>query len=432
MLRLLIFGWLVHLPAVSAAVEFAAPRQVDERRAAQVGLRKIVGRHLWLYTDLRPSDAVDSLPVVFDAAVPLWAEYFQVDMMQLRNWRMQGFLIQDRAKFAAIGLLPKENPEFTTGFSIGNELWLVEQPSDYFRRHLLLHEGTHGFMAKYSRDTGQSGDTGPGWYKEGMAELMGTHRWHDGKLRLRVMPASRAAVPMWGRIKLVREAYRAGVSLDLPAIMNFNKRRAFSTNEYAWCWAFCQFLDSHPRWQAKFHQLPKHVGEQRFNKRFRHDMREEWPELLIEWRAFVAALDYGYDNERMAMQHRSISPVTEKATTTIAADRGWQSTGWQLQAGQEYQVTAKGRYQIAHDGAPWPCEPGGVTLKYHEGYPLGLLLGAWRSTANHGFSEPIAIGLAARLKPSDDVVLYLRVNDSPAQLSDNRGTLSVSIRPVAD
>jgi len=38
------------------------------------------------------------------------------------------------------------------------------------------------------------------------------------------------------------------------------------------------------------------------------------------------------------------------------------------------------------------------------------------------------MGLAAKLKPPEDAVLYLRVNDSPAQLSDNRGTLDASIR----
>lgn len=429
MLRRVIAIGLLQLTAVAVAAEPGAPRQVDERRAARVGLRKIVGQHLRLYTDLPPSDAVDSLPVVFDAAVPLWAKYFGVDYAGLRNWRMQGYLIQDRAKFAALDLLPKENREFTNGFSIGQELWLVEQPSDYFRRHLLLHEGTHGFM--YS----QLGDTGPGWYMEGMAELLGTHRWQDGQLSLRVMPASRREVPMWGRIRLVRDAYREGKQLELAAVMGLDKRRALSTDEYAWCWALCEFLDSHPRWQEKFRGLSEKVDEPRFNKRFRYLFRKEWPELLTEWRAFVATLDYAYDAQRMAMEHRASEPVQNEASVTIAADRGWQSTGWELAAGEEYQVVAKGRYQIAQDpiakgAAPWPCEPGGVTIEYHEGRPLGMLIGAWRSEADGQFSKPLAIGLQAKLKPAEDAVLYLRVNDSAAQLSDNRGSLDASIRPV--
>ena len=37
-------------------------RQVDERRAAQVGIRRVDGRHLRLYTDLPHGDTVDGLP----------------------------------------------------------------------------------------------------------------------------------------------------------------------------------------------------------------------------------------------------------------------------------------------------------------------------------------------------------------------------------
>ena len=65
----------------------------------------------------------------------------------------------------------------------------------------------------------------------------------------------------------------------------------------------------------------------------------------------------------------------------IAADRGWQSSGVWLEAGKTYHVAASGRYQIAveknGDGEKaWSCEPGGVTIEYHDGRPLGELLGA--------------------------------------------------------
>ncbi|MCG8450332.1 MAG: hypothetical protein MI725_12245, partial [Pirellulales bacterium] len=65
---------------------------------------------------------------------------------------------------------------------------------------------------------------------------------------------------------------------------------------------------------------------------------------------------------------------------------------------------------------------------YHAGQPLGKLLGAWRSE-DDSFSEPVALGFQATLKPSRDAVLYLRVHDSPAKLSDNQGQLSASIAP---
>ena len=86
-------------------------------------------------------------------------------------WRMTGFLMKDKARFAERGLLPGDLPPFAHGYSRGRNLWLYEQPSDYYRRHLLLHEGTHGFMNTIL------GGCGPPWYMEGMAELLGTHRW---------------------------------------------------------------------------------------------------------------------------------------------------------------------------------------------------------------------------------------------------------------
>jgi len=394
-------------------------RQVDERRAGQVGIRKIVGRHLRLYTDLPASNAVDELPVVFDAAVEQWAEYFGVPQRRVARWKMQGFLMQDKAKFAALKLLPKTNSDFANGYTQGHELWLAEQPSDYYRRHLLLHEGTHGFMHTFL------GNVGPGWYSEGMAELLGTHRWEEGQLKLNTMPTDREEVPMWGRIKLIRDASRSGASLGLSAVLGLDQQRVLSTDQYAWCWGLCKFLDSDPQWQPKFRQLYKHVSDPKFNQYFRETFGDA--QMEQEWKAFVATLDYGYDAERMAVVHTAVSEGQPEGTVEIAADRGWQATGWQLRAGQRYEITATGRFQIAQDSQPWPCEPGGVTLRYNGGQPLGILLGAIQSANGNSFAEPVVIGLQRTLEPDRDGQLYLRVNDSPAQLSDNKGSLRATL-----
>ena len=396
-------------------------RRVDERRAAQVGIRRVESRHLRLYTDLPSGDAVDGLGNVFDAAVDAWTQYFGIPLERTARWRMQGFLIEDRAKFAALGLLPEANSDFAHGFCQGGELWLVEQPSNYYRRHLLLHEGTHGFMHAFV------GDVGVGWYWEGMAELLGTHRWEEGRLELRQLPDDRDEVPMWGRITLVRESE----PLSLPALLTLGQGRALTTDEYAWCWALCKFLDSHPRWGDKFRDLQSIVAEKDFNKRFRAAFQDDWADLLFEWQAFVAELDYGYDIEAMTVVHKDPTEVTAGAKVQISADRGWQSTGWLLKSGKSYQISAAGRFEIAReDGKPWPCEPGGVTLDYHDGHPLGMLLGVLRPTDPDraaDFSEPIPVGLGTTVTPGSDAILYLRVNDWPGRLSDNGGTLEASV-----
>jgi len=403
------------------------PRRVDERRAALAGIRRIDGRHLQLYTDLPPGDAVDGLGNVFDAAVEKWGEYFGISPEHTARWRMQGFLIEDRAKFAALGLLPETNPDFVNGYCQGRELWLAEQPSDYYRRHLLLHEGTHGFMYSFL------GERAPGWYMEGMAELLGTHSWRNGRLELRKLPADRDDVPMWGRIKLVQESK----ALPLSAVLALGEGRALSTDEYGWCWALCKFLDSHPQRGARFRQLSEQLDEQNLNRRFREIYEQDWADMVFEWQAFIAALDYGFDIEAMTVMHSRASPVEAEQEVSVRTDRGWQSTGWRLKAGETYTITATGRYEISGtetdgESQPWPCEPGGVTLEYHDGLPLGMLVGLLRpfdeeNSAN--ISERFPVGLEARVTPQNDSILYLRVNDWPDRLSDNQGMLQVSIVP---
>ena len=75
-----------------------------------------------------------------------------------------------------------------------------------------------------------------------------------------------------------------------------------------------------------------------------------------------------------------------------------------------------------------------MTIDYHDGRPLGMLLGAIDSRDERAAGgepdrspNPVAIGLHATLKPTASGTLYLRVNDSAGKLDDNRGTLTVKI-----
>ncbi len=117
----------------------------------------------------------------------------------------------------------------------------------------------------------------------------------------------------------------------------------------------------------------------------------------------------------------------------VAADRGWQSAGVTLEAGKTYHLRATGRFQVATDPQPWPSGPGGVTIRYWERKPLGMLLAAvhpepFDPRTESSLLKPIAIGEEATLRPEASGTLYLRINDSPAELADNAGSLEVQIR----
>jgi hypothetical protein len=428
-------------------VEFVAwPQQsraetvqpIDEARAESAGIRKLTSKHLVLYTDAPNSPAVDRLPEDFDKAVPRWAAYFSIDPAKTDNWQPRAFLVADGRRFAALGLLPPGHEEFENGISIDSQIWLREQPTDYYRRHLLLHEGTHAFMTAFLRGCG------PGWYMEGTAELLGTHRIdpQTGELTLGVMPRSRDEVPMLGRVKLIHDAIADHRTLTFPAVMALEGRKQLGNEAYAWCWAAAKFLDSHPRYRDRFRQLRTIVQDENFNDIVRQKYAKDWADLNAEWQAYIATLDYGFDFERMAINFETGKPLGGHAhTKTIVADHGWQSSGARLEAGKSYDITAAGRYQIAEeqrDGVtiPWSCEPGGVTIDYHDGRPLGILLGAIDSRdksatgAGPTFANPTVIGLRATLKPTVSGTLYLRVNDSASKLDDNRGRVSVKIEAV--
>jgi hypothetical protein len=253
------------------------------------------------------------------------------------------------------------------------------------------------------------------------------------------MPRSRDEVPMLGRVKLIDDAKADHRALTFPAVMALENRKQLGSEAYAWCWAAAKFLDSHPRYRDRFRELRTIVQDQNFNDVVRQKFAKDWADLNAEWQAYIATLDYGFDFERMAIDFETGKPLVGRAhTATIAADRGWQSSRAWVEAGKSYDLTATGRYQIAQeqrDGAtkPWFSEPGGVTIDYHDGRPLGILLGAIDSRdkpvagANPTFANPVVIGLRTILKPTVSGTLYLRVNDSASKLDDNRGTITVKI-----
>jgi hypothetical protein len=277
------------------------------------------------------------------------------------------------------------------------------------------------------------GGTGPTWYAEGMAELLATHRWADGKLTLDWFPTSREEVPLLGRIKLVQEGVRAGHLQSIAEIESLSPSAHHENDAYAWSWALAALLDHDMRYQARFRALAATVRQGGFDQRFHERFANDWDQLNDQWAVFASTIEHNYDFQRAAIQFASGKPLAGKpADVTIAADRGWQSSAIHLEAGKHYRLNAKGRYQVADKPKPWECEPGGVTIRYVDGRPLGALLGAVRPDKHDAeqvsaLARPLVIGLERELVPTYPGTLYFRVNDSPAELADNAGQLHVEI-----
>lgn len=403
------------------------PVPIDEAKFLSAGLRKLAGRYIVLYTDLPAGPEVDTLPQVFDAAVPQWAEYFGFSEDDYADWSMIGFVIDDKEKFRALGVLPESLPAFANGYSIGKVLWMYEQPSAYYRRHLLLHEGVHGFMRYFY------GDDAPPWYEEGMAELLATHRYENGRLEVNYVPRSRDEAPMWGRVRILREAFAAGKALDWEDVLNLGPTAHREVDAYGWSWAACLLLEKDPRFHERFRRVPALLEYGDFFNGFHDLFADDWDTIRRQWRVMVAMFDYGYDVSKETVDGTPGQPLpAEGAEIVVSAEHGWQNSGYRLEVGKTYRITARGRYTIAVDPEPWPCEPNGVTVRYFKGFPLGILLAAVYDdeTSPEGLWNPVPVGLEQTLVIQRPGTLFFRVNDSPAEWDDNQGELRVRVTPI--
>ncbi len=417
----------------STPLPAARPMTIVPGKVRAAGIRTIQGKYLTLYTDLPSSPAIDELPAVFDAAVPQWAAYFATPPDKVAAFKMSGFLMKDKNRFQAAGLIPDGLPEFPNGIQSGHEFWLNEQKEDYYRRHLLLHEGCHGFM------TLLLGGAGPPWYMEGMAEYTATHSWENGRLQLMVNPQRKELAPGWGRVRMIQDLYARGELLTLDDIMRYDARAHLRNDPYAWCWAAVTFLQNHPLTREAFTGLRNKVRDRglSFSTGFKQQLAAAWPKITAAWQLFIVNICYGYDVQREAVvytQGPAKSPGTGAAqTATLRADRGWQSTGIQLLPGTAYKITAAGRYQIGTEPDVWWCQPPGVTLEYHDGNPAGMILVALHndeSPLQGGVTpllKPLKLGAGRQLTSGPGGVLYVRVNEPGNALGDNAGEFKITV-----
>lgn len=427
--------------AATRPAEIGPAFAIDQEQVAAAGIAGHTGRHLQLYTDIRQPERAAELVAAFDAAVPQWCQVFGIDPARAANWQMRAFLLADREsiqRFTRAGLLPGDLPDFAAGFQRDDNLWLFLQPGSYYTRHLLLHEGTHGFMQRFT------GGYGAPWFSEGMAEQCGLHRWSAGQLQLRSRIQDREEAPYWGRVRLIIEEHATGKGMSLEDVLNIPTDSFRNVRYYAWSWAGCEFFRHHQRTSAAFEKLMKQTSQAPgpFTAGFRSQLAGDWEVLQRDWELFIDEIDYGYSVERGQLSAAQPAPFSN--AWKINAERSWQQTSVQVQAGQRLRVTARGSFRVGQTtvaGAdqeprawPWISQANGISIQYHRGQRLGhLQLGVLQTDAATPRQQvdtlcqpgsPDAEGVW--VAPADGW-LCLRINDSPARMDDNQGGLEVAL-----
>ncbi len=166
-------------------------------------------------------------------------------------------------------------------------------------------------------------------------------------------------------------------------------------------------------------------------------------ELRQEWLIFVNEMDYGMDASRAVVDLRYLNsrPLDRVSEIKVAADQGWQSTELTVTPGQRFTLKAAGRVVIRNADAGqredgWIAEPHGITLRYHQGLPLGMLQGMIVPKPNAG-AAPLPYAQWQRFDPQNsatvecryDGLLVMRVNEPSSELWDNRGEFVAKFYP---
>lgn len=385
-------------------------------------IKRYESKRLILYSDVAPETA-SQLPPLVDA---LYAELVQFFGKLPANkegtaFQATGYLMRDQRQFRTLGLLTDRVPAFENGRHLGYEFWANDQKDDYYRRHLVLHEFTHCFMACV---TGTN-DAPPAWYMEGMAEYFGTHRLTKNGPRFGVMPENKQDYKGLGRITYLNQAQLQGNIKSLNDVMSL---RAEDASLYPWSWGACWFLASQP--EPGFRKIGTHHTLISFQKNLANVVQSDPDFLEARWRGFLKQLCDGYDGQRAAVKAKAgvELEVGESKTVSVAADANWQPTGIALSDSGTYKVTATGRYQVNDDPKPWISEPNGVSIWYANEIRLGCVVAAVYSPRDKdSLANMIKIGEGTTLTNRDGT-LYLRINDIMSSLSNNAGAAKVTIQ----
>ena len=414
--------------------------KLDAEELLAHGLRIVQSKHLVLVADL-PQESVAELPQLADA---LFAN-LEARLGKLApniagtEFQVTGFLMDARDRFEQAGVLPPDEFTIRHGRHLGYQFWINNQPAEYYRRHLLLHEFVHCFMmCEYGRN-----DIPPLWYTEGIAEYFATHRLHTDvtKSEFTILPTSGEGFEGWHRIVEVRRHFNqepsatgelAGI-ISLQTVMHPPDTTFVEDSQYANAWALVWLINHHPELKLEFAALASCRTQDQFNdamakipEQTLQQMNQIWP-LFLDGLAEAEVSTVRFPSLTATTSSQMHSANTLPLELTLDAARQWVSTGVELTAGQQVLIECEGRFVVNETTKPWISEPNGITIDYVRGRPLGEVIGMIVSTDGTKTTRHIPIGKSKTLQSPIDGILWLQINDQWADRADNDGNVTVRI-----
>ena len=437
----------------------------------------------WTFITDQPIDKeIQNWPKLLDQALVQWCQKWDIPIANANQWPLTIHWIGDRKLFEQAGLLDG-TPPFDDGFQLADKIFFVEQPSEYYRRHLLLHEATHWVMYR------AFGGGGSPWFMEGMAETEATHRLSNGILQLAVIPSDPVEVPHWGRFKRLRSAVEAGEIPSLKHILRYGNERENRMDRYVWSWAACVFFRNHPKYSDAFRQAASDPLDYslKLSNKLESILKDQWHFVESDWWLFAQDFDFGFDPTKHLVSTESLTSLADaNHRLAIQTNLNWQtnpngqsdlkgqniakdqSSAGGVRKGIPVSIEASGDFIVASppsqqlaqqtaqqpasqspNSQAWHSSANGITVRYHRHFPLGKLLGCFipkpsadstPSTTTPATTTPstttpatpsiFPIGKKTVFTPPTDGWLLFKVNEPTKDLFDNSGTLNVVVRPA--
>lgn len=398
------------------------------------GLFRHTGNHIRLVTDIDDASQMDTIVATFDAAVPQWVSFWRLEPDAADDWVVDAYVMRNDQPFRDKGLLPRSLAEFPYGIADGNRVWVREQADDYYTRHLVLHEGVHALMYE------QFGGAGPTWFMEGTAELLSVHSGVGSGVVIGQVPRNRESVPGWGRFKILSQRRDDGEVKTIEDVMRLPHRLRGDVESYGWSWAAVMMLAQYAEYRDALVDAATRDGRDQsndFTRRLYAKLVRQWPVVRARWALMNLELDYGFRWDRESIDIAVDDPLYDgsEIQTTLHADRGWQSTGYRFPASSVVRIAAQGDVVLADTTRPWVALPDGITMRHVRGRPLGQVIACLvptdiRDTGSATLPTIVTVGDDATIRMDRASWLFLRVNDSVDQLTDNQGHFEIRITPA--
>lgn len=419
--------WLCSL-ALLAAWTILSLCDCQAQGESLAGIKSFSKGQWTILTDLPIDQEIESWPNILDQALATWCQKWSIDPAVAKSWPLTIHCMGDRKLFEQSGLLDGV-PSFEDGFQQADRVFLVEQPSNYYRRHLLLHEATHWIMYR------AFGGGGAPWFMEGMAELEATHRLDKNILSLGIIPDRPESVPHWGRFKKLSDSVAANGVPKLKRIIYYGNERQDRMDRYCWSWAACVFLRNHPLYRPFLDQssTPPLDYSLKLSEQFEKSLADRWEDVERDWKLFVDEFGFGY---QPTLDLISLDGYIRKNNTSQASQvsmqldttKGWQLVDLPIKQGQGACITAEGIYAVqVRNQQAWDSTPEGLTYQYHRHIPMGKLIGGFLSLDNDQPLDVFPVGKRHEFKAPSDGWLLLRINEPVGDRRDNSGLLTVQV-----